>query len=74
MTMLHLSESHPLEPVQLQESVISAKHLTKRFGDETVVDDISFEVPRASIFGFIGPSGSGKTTTMRLLTDRKSVV
>jgi ABC-2 type transport system ATP-binding protein len=48
--------------------VISAQHLTKKFGDETAVEDVSFDVPRASIFGFIGPSGSGKTTTVRLLT------
>jgi ABC-2 type transport system ATP-binding protein len=42
--------------------------LAKRFGDETVVEDISFEIPRGSIFGFIGPSGAGETTTIRLLT------
>ena len=60
--------ANPLQPVQVKDSVISVRHLTKKFGDETVVQDISFEVPRASIFGFIGPSGSGKTTTVRLLT------
>ena len=62
------AEADPLQPVQVKDSVISVRHLTKKFGDETVVQDISFEVPRASIFGFIGPSGSGKTTTVRLLT------
>ena len=62
------SEAEPLQPVQVKDSVISARHLTKKFGDETAVQDVSFEVPRASIFGFIGPSGSGKTTTVRLLT------
>ncbi len=56
------------EAVLLNETVISARHLTKMFGDAAVVQDVSFEVPRASIFGFIGPSGSGKTTTVRLLT------
>jgi ABC-2 type transport system ATP-binding protein len=59
------SQEHP---VQVKDSIICAQHLTKKFGNETVVQDISFEVPRASIFGFIGPSGSGKTTTVRLLT------
>jgi ABC-2 type transport system ATP-binding protein len=68
MTTTSPSTPRQLEPVQLHESVISVKHLTKKFGDETAVNDISFEIPRASIFGFIGPSGSGKTTTMRLLT------
>src|SRR5512146_2333865 len=52
----------------LKDSIISAKHLTKKFGAETAVNDISFDIPRSSIFGFIGPSGSGKTTTVRLLT------
>lgn len=62
------SEPGQLKPIQVIDSVISVKHLTKKFGGETAVQDISFEVPRASIFGFIGPSGSGKTTTVRLLT------
>ncbi len=57
-----------MQPVQVKDSVISAEHLSKRFGDETAVQDVSFDVPRASIFGFVGPSGSGKTTTVRLLT------
>jgi ABC-2 type transport system ATP-binding protein len=61
-------EPSQLEPVQAKDSVISVQHLTKKFGDEAAVQDVSFDVPRASIFGFIGPSGSGKTTTVRLLT------
>ncbi len=61
-------EPSELQPVQIRDSVISANHLTKKFGDEIAVQDVSFDVPRASIFGFIGPSGSGKTTTVRLLT------
>jgi ABC-2 type transport system ATP-binding protein len=48
--------------------VIRVKNVTKSFGDETAVREVNFEVPRASIFGFVGPSGSGKTTTVRLLT------
>ncbi|MBN1887563.1 MAG: ABC transporter ATP-binding protein [Thermoflexales bacterium] len=67
MTEVSLSEPSQLaDPIQ--DSVISARHLTKKFADETVVQDVSFDVPRSSIFGFIGPSGSGKTTTIRLLT------
>ena len=66
--MVSPSEPSQQQPVQVENSVISAKHLTKKFGDETAVQDVSFDVPRASIFGFIGPSGSGKTTTVRLLT------
>ena len=68
MTLASPSEPSQLLPDPIKDSVISAKHLTKKFGDETAVQDVSFDVPRASIFGFIGPSGSGKTTTVRLLT------
>jgi ABC-2 type transport system ATP-binding protein len=42
--------------------------VSKRFGSETAVDDISLVVPRGTILGVIGPSGAGKTTTVRMLT------
>lgn len=41
--------------------------LTKRFGDFTAVDDLTFDVERGSIFGFLGPNGSGKSTCIRML-------
>jgi ABC-2 type transport system ATP-binding protein len=44
-----------------------AQNLTKRFGDFTAVNDVSFEVQPGEIFGFLGPNGSGKTTTIRML-------
>jgi len=47
---------------------IYAKNLTKKFGDFTAVDNISFEVGRGEIFGFLGANGAGKTTAMRMLT------
>ncbi|MCB0077932.1 MAG: ABC transporter ATP-binding protein [Anaerolineales bacterium] len=47
---------------------IHAAKLTKQFGDQYAVKDVSFDIPRGKIFGFIGPSGSGKTTAVRLLT------
>ena len=56
------------QPIPVRDAVISVKHITKKFNDETVVQDVSFDVLRSSIFGFIGPSGSGKTTTIRMLT------
>ncbi|MFC1997209.1 ABC transporter ATP-binding protein [Chloroflexota bacterium] len=46
--------------------IITAKGLTKHFGDFTAVDQIDFEVRRGEIFGFLGPNGSGKTTTIRM--------
>jgi ABC-2 type transport system ATP-binding protein len=51
-----------------KDSVICVENVTKNFGGELAVREVTFDVPRASIFGFIGPSGSGKTTTVRLLT------
>lgn len=47
---------------------IFTDNLTKKFDDQLAVNDVTFFVPKGSIFGFIGPSGSGKTTTIRLLT------
>lgn len=51
-----------------REAIAWARGLTKKFNDQVAVEDLNFEVPRGSIFGFIGPSGCGKTTTVRLLT------
>ena len=47
--------------------VISVRNLTKRFGDFTAVDSISFDVSKGEIFGFLGANGAGKTTAMRML-------
>lgn len=49
------------------EKVIEVNGLTKRFGDFTAVDQISFEVGKGEIFGFLGANGAGKTTAMRML-------
>ncbi len=50
-----------------ETSAVLAQNLTKRFGDFTAVDNISFTVQPGEIFGFLGPNGSGKTTTIRLI-------
>src|SRR5579859_3926677 len=47
--------------------MISANGLTRRFGERTVVDDVSFGVERGEIVALLGPNGAGKTTTMRML-------
>ncbi|HEY0300813.1 MAG TPA: ABC transporter ATP-binding protein [Rhizomicrobium sp.] len=47
--------------------VIDVAHLTKRFGGRAVVRDLSMQVKRGTIYGFLGPNGSGKTTTIRML-------
>ena len=49
-------------------ATISVKGVTKRFGHRVAVDNLSFDVLRGEIVGFLGPNGSGKTTTMRMLT------
>ncbi len=52
----------------MNDFIISAKNITKRFGDFEAVKDISIDVRRGEIFGFLGPNGAGKTTTIRMLT------
>ena len=46
---------------------VAISHVTKTFGKYTAVDDLSLQVPKGSVYGFIGPNGSGKTTTMRMI-------
>jgi ABC-2 type transport system ATP-binding protein len=50
-----------------EEIIISADKLTKRFGDFVAVNEISFDVYKGEIFGFLGANGAGKTTAMRML-------
>jgi ABC-2 type transport system ATP-binding protein len=47
---------------------IVVENLTKKYGDQKAVDDISFEVKPGEVVGFLGPNGAGKSTTMRILT------
>ncbi len=47
---------------------ISAEHLVRKFGQFTAVNDVTFQVQRGEIFGFLGPNGSGKTTVIKMLT------
>lgn len=51
----------------MRETVISIKDITKRFGDFTAVNNMSFDVYKGEIFGFLGANGAGKTTAMRML-------
>lgn len=48
-------------------TVITAENLTKKFGNFTAVDHISFDIEKGEIFGFLGANGAGKTTAMRML-------
>jgi ABC-2 type transport system ATP-binding protein len=51
----------------MAENVIEVKQLTKRFGDFTAVDRVSFAMQAGEVLGYLGPNGSGKTTTIRML-------
>ena len=48
--------------------MIIVKNVTKKFGQKVALEEISFEVKKGEIFGFLGPSGSGKTTMIKILT------
>ena len=51
-----------------ENSAVEVRGLTKKYGDFTAVDDISFQVAEGEIFGSLGPNGAGKTTLIRMLT------
>src|ERR1700752_5202295 len=51
----------------MSELAIQANELTRRFGDFTAVDHITFDVKAGEVFGFLGANGAGKTTAMRML-------
>jgi len=53
--------------MNMNEPAIYTENLTKKFGDFTAVDNISFSVEKGEIFGFLGANGAGKTTAMRML-------
>ena len=57
-----------LSPVELgSEIAVSCRNLTKRFGEFTATDQVSFEVQKGEIFGLLGPNGAGKSTTFKML-------
>lgn len=49
--------------------VLEVENVTKRYGDFTAVNDVSFSIPAGSIYGFLGPNGAGKTTTIRMILE-----
>jgi ABC-2 type transport system ATP-binding protein len=51
----------------MSDAILEVEDLTRRFGDFTAVDKVSFEIRRGEIFGFLGPNGAGKSTTIRML-------
>ncbi|MGO8705284.1 MAG: ATP-binding cassette domain-containing protein [Candidatus Brocadiia bacterium] len=77
MVLLRRASERPHTPVSLPaesppgnpegEIVVEVHDLSRRFGDFTAVDHISFDVRRGEVFGLLGPNGAGKTTTFRML-------
>ncbi|WP_457091946.1 ATP-binding cassette domain-containing protein [Microvirga sp. P5_D2] len=62
-----LAEETRTLPTRGDKPVIEAHGLTKRFGDFTASDHITFDIPRGQIFGLLGPNGAGKSTTFKML-------
>ncbi|MDR2336627.1 MAG: ATP-binding cassette domain-containing protein, partial [Candidatus Nomurabacteria bacterium] len=55
------------------KNIITVTDLTKRYGDKTAVDGISFSVRQGEIFGILGPNGAGKTTTMEMMEALRTI-
>lgn len=53
--------------------IVSLRNVTKRIGGKTIIDHLTFDVPRGEIFGFLGPNGAGKTTTIRMMVGLMSI-
>jgi ABC-2 type transport system ATP-binding protein len=63
------AEQEPTRAVEFSEVIpaVSCRRLTKRYGEITAVDEVTFSLERGTVTGFLGPNGAGKTTTLRLL-------
>ena len=62
-----MSDQHNDNPVPFTDAVITAKGLTKRYGQASAVDAISFAIKKGDVFGLLGPNGAGKTTTILMM-------
>jgi len=66
-TILQNEGTTPVTSTNTSEPALVTEHLTKRFGNRTAVDNLSWSVAKGEVFGFLGPNGAGKTTTVRML-------
>jgi energy-dependent translational throttle protein EttA len=58
-------------PERLGDEVVTAKNLSKGYGDRLLIDELNFALPRGGIVGVIGPNGAGKTTLFRMITGQE---
>jgi ABC-2 type transport system ATP-binding protein len=63
-----MTTDHFITTFAFMNSIISVNNVTKKFGDFTAVDGVSFTVQPGEIFAFLGPNGAGKSTTIKMLT------
>lgn len=56
-----------------QNAVVQIRNLKKRIGNKTIIDGLTFDVPKGEVFGFLGPNGAGKTTTIRMMVGLMSI-
>lgn len=68
MPLCHTPTTQKILDVMENNSLIQVEHLSRRYGDNLAVNDVSFEVHRGEVLGFLGPNGAGKSTTMQMLT------
>ena len=50
-------------------ALLEVSHITKSYGNNKVLDDVTFSIPKGKIVGLLGPNGSGKTTLIKLIND-----
>jgi ABC-2 type transport system ATP-binding protein len=67
-TLAHETPQRSVKGVAVGEGAMKAEHLTKKYGDLTIVDDLNLEIKHGEVFGFLGPNGAGKTTSIKMMT------
>jgi energy-dependent translational throttle protein EttA len=72
MTRIERGEIYIAPGPRLGDVVVEADHIKKGYGDNLLIDDLSFTLPKGGIVGIIGPNGAGKTTLFRMITGLES--
>lgn len=57
----------------MNDPIVQLRNVTKRIGSKTIIDKLTFDVPKGEVFGFLGPNGAGKTTTIRMMVGLMSI-